>query len=51
MIGVIVLLQVRRLNRAFFDLVELRSTTRSGQPRRSTGLGHEFFKFWVKNPL
>jgi Zn-dependent protease len=50
MIGVIVLLQLHSVNNAFFNLV--------GAIYRATGAnellweaGHEFFRFWVKNPL
>jgi Zn-dependent protease len=50
MIGVIVLLQVDRLNAWFFDLV-LWLYDVSGVPRLLYAFGHEFFRFWQKNPL
>jgi Zn-dependent protease len=50
MLGVIVLLQVDGVNRAFFDLVNsLYDLT--PPPRLLYEFGHEFFKFWVKSPL
>ena len=53
MIGVIVLLQVDGINRAFFDLVnriyDLWDVQLQGV--RFWEFGHEFFKFWLKNPL
>jgi Zn-dependent protease len=53
MIGVIVLLQIRQLNNAFFDLVyrindALLSTRIQGF--RLAELGHLFFRFWLKPP-
>jgi Zn-dependent protease len=50
LIGVIVLLQIQALNRAFFDLV-YRIYELSGVDSVFAQFGHEFFKFWSKNPL
>jgi len=53
MIGVIVLLQIRQLNVWFFDLVN-RIYDVIGPPAgpfRLSDFGHEFFKFWQKQPL
>ena len=51
MLGVIVLLQVRRRStNAFFDLVDWRLRADRRQRRPALDFGHEFFKFWVKNP-
>jgi Zn-dependent protease len=50
MIGVIVLLQVQSLNHAFFSLVN-RIYDGTGASRDAWRVGHQFFKFWVKNPL
>jgi Zn-dependent protease len=53
MIGVIVLLQVDGVNRAFFDLVnslyDIWDVRLQGV--RFWEFGHQFFKFWVKTPL
>jgi Zn-dependent protease len=53
MIGVIVLLQVDGINRAFFDLVNSIYDVWDVklQGFRFWEFGHEFFKFWVKSPL
>jgi Zn-dependent protease len=50
MIGVIVLLQVDRLNAWFFDLV-YRIYDVSGVARIASEFGHLFFKFWRQPPL
>lgn len=50
LIGVIVLLQLNELNARFFDLV---NWLYDRGPARQTlyVAGHEYFKFWQKNPL
>lgn len=50
MIGVIVLLQIRQLNNWFFDVI-YRIYDVSGVPRLASEFGHEFFKFWQKQPF
>ncbi len=50
MIGVIVLLQFRPLNDAFFSFAGW-LYDRSGASGFLWLIGREFFKFWVKNPL
>jgi Zn-dependent protease len=50
MIGVIVLLQAQSINNAFFDLVN-RLYRLTGADEVMWVAGHEFFRFWVKNPL
>ena len=50
MIGVIVLLQFQQVRDAFFDLVDL-LFRQSGLSEDLYLYGHEFFKFWVKNPF
>jgi hypothetical protein len=50
MIGVIVLLQIDRLNIWFFDLV-YRIYDVSGVQRVLAAVGHAAFKFWAKPPL
>jgi Zn-dependent protease len=49
LIGVILLLQIDRLNRWFFDLVYWLYDF-SGTPRLLSQFGWEFFKFWSKQP-
>ena len=49
MIGVIVLLQLNTLNDQFFRLV-YNICDLFGDTSGLSALGHEFFKFWVKNP-
>jgi len=50
MIGVIVLLQIDGINRSFFNLVYDICDWFNNASGLSS-LGHELFKFWVKNPL
>jgi Zn-dependent protease len=50
MFAVILLLQVDQINSRFFDIV-LGLYDETGTPRLLYGLGHEFFRFWVRNPL
>jgi Zn-dependent protease len=50
MIGVIVLLQIDRLNSWFFDFVYGIYDV-SGVPRLASEFGHAFFKFWRDQPL
>jgi Zn-dependent protease len=50
LIGVILLLQIDRLNRWFFDAVYWLYDF-SGAPRLLSEFGWEFFKFWAKAPL
>ncbi|MGH8860458.1 MAG: site-2 protease family protein [Jatrophihabitantaceae bacterium] len=50
MIGVIVLLQFGSLRTAFFDLVNALYRL-TGANEALWQFGHEFFKFWVKNPF
>jgi Zn-dependent protease len=50
MIGVIVLLQIQSVQTAFFDVVN-RITRALGVDDVLVAIGHEFFKFWVKNPF
>lgn len=49
-IGIIVLLQIRQLNDAFFRLV-LSLYDLVGAPQLMYAAGHEFFRFWAKQPL
>ena len=49
MIGVIVLLQFQPVRDAFFNIVYW-FADRSGVSELLVAYGHEFFKFWVKNP-
>jgi Zn-dependent protease len=49
MIGVIVLLQFRALNDAFFSLANAVYDL-GGVSRLLAGIGRAFFEFWVKNP-
>jgi len=50
MIGVIVLLQFQAVRDAFFDIVNALYRL-SGIDDVFWAVGHEFFKFWVKNPF
>jgi Zn-dependent protease len=50
MIGVIVLLQIRQLNTAFFNFV-YRIYEVFGVPRGVADAGHQLFKFWLSPPL
>lgn len=52
MLAVIVLLQVRQLNNAFFDLVNwfYDHGGASVGGFRLSDVGHQFFKFWAKSP-
>ncbi len=49
MLGVILLLQVQRLNALFFTVVDW-LYARSGADGLLSALGHEFFRFWAKPP-
>ena len=51
MIGVIVLLQIQSLNDQFFRLIYNICNLFGADTAYLSSLGHEFFKFWVKNPL
>jgi hypothetical protein len=50
MIGVIVLLQIRQLNTAFFNFV-YRIYEVFGVPRGVSDAGYQLFKFWLSPPL
>jgi Zn-dependent protease len=52
MIGVIVLLQIQRLNAGFFSLVNWIYDRGGGSVSglRLSDVGHEFFKFWARQP-
>jgi Zn-dependent protease len=50
MLGVILLLQLQRVNAAFFTVVDW-LYDRTGAYRVLAQLGYQFFKFWAKPPL
>jgi Zn-dependent protease len=49
MLGVILLLQLDRVNKAFFGVVDW-LYDRTGADQLLSALGHEFFRFWAKPP-